>query len=106
MEGKPHVLVLGATGFVGRNLVAHLVQNNLANVTAVDKVLPNCSYLSPEEETLFEKANFLQKNLVNPGEYRRLNSNLSSSIIILSKLMFLFSPSLSCHCFYLERDWY
>lgn len=67
MEGKPYVLVLGATGFVGRNLVAYLVQNNLANVTAVDKVLPNCSYLNPEEESLFEKANFLQKNLVNPA---------------------------------------
>jgi nucleoside-diphosphate-sugar epimerase len=66
MEGKPNILVLGATGFVGRNLVSYLVSNNLANVTSVDKVLPNCAYLSPEEETIFERANFLQKNLVNP----------------------------------------
>jgi len=67
MEGKPNILVLGATGFIGRNLVEYLIANQLANVTAVDKVLPNCAYLSPEEEGLFEKANFLQKNLVNPA---------------------------------------
>eukprot|EP01087_Luapelamoeba_hula_P014150 TRINITY_DN409_c0_g1_i1.p1 TRINITY_DN409_c0_g1~~TRINITY_DN409_c0_g1_i1.p1 ORF type:complete len:367 (+),score=67.06 TRINITY_DN409_c0_g1_i1:277-1377(+) len=69
MEGdKPSVLVLGATGFIGRNLVRHLLSNNLANVTAVDKQLPNCAYLSQEEEALFnERANFVQKNLVNPA---------------------------------------
>jgi len=60
------VLVLGATGFIGRNLVTHLVKNNLANVTAVDKVFPNCAYLSKEEEAIFDKANFMQKNLVSP----------------------------------------
>jgi len=67
MEGKPNVLVLGATGFIGRNLVKYLIGNNLANVTSVDKVLPSLSYLSPEEEVVFEKANFLQKSLVNPA---------------------------------------
>jgi len=64
---KPSVLVLGATGFIGRNLVEYLISNNLATVTAVDKQLPNCAYLSPEEEKLFEQANFVQKNLVNPA---------------------------------------
>jgi len=64
---KPSVLVLGATGFIGRNLTEYLISNNLANVTAVDKQLPNCAYLSPEEEKLFEQANFVQKNLVNPS---------------------------------------
>jgi len=67
MEGKPYVLVLGATGFIGRNLVEYLIENDLAHVTAIDKVLPSLSYLSPKEERLFEKANFLQKNLVSPG---------------------------------------
>ena len=64
---KPTVLVLGATGFIGRNLVEYLISNNLAQVTAVDKQLPNCAYLSADEEKLFEQANFVQKNLVNPG---------------------------------------
>jgi len=68
MEGEvPSVLILGATGFIGRNLVTYLLSNNLAHVTAVDKQLPNCAYLSTEEEQLFEKANFSQKNLVNPA---------------------------------------
>jgi len=60
-------LVLGGTGFIGRNVVEYLVGNDLAEVTAVDKQLPNCAYLSPEEEALFEgKAHFLQKNLISP----------------------------------------
>ncbi|KAL6060380.1 NAD-binding domain 4 domain containing protein [Balamuthia mandrillaris] len=64
---QPSVLVLGATGFIGRNLVRYLLEDNKAKVTAVDKVLPNCAYLSKEEEELFEHANFQQKNLVNPA---------------------------------------
>jgi len=66
-ENRPSVLVLGATGFIGRNLVEFLISGNLATVTAVDKQLPNCAYLSSEEEALFERANFVQKNLVNPA---------------------------------------
>lgn len=69
---KPKVLVLGATGFIGRNLVRYLVANDKAEVTAVDKVFPNCAYLSKEEEAIFEKANFKQKNLVNPGHIASL----------------------------------
>jgi len=64
---KPNVLILGATGFIGRNLVEFLLSNGYANVVAVDKQLPNCAYLSAEEEKLFEQANFVQKNLVNPA---------------------------------------
>lgn len=61
------MLVLGGTGFIGRNLVKYLATNNLATVTAVDKQLPNCAYLSPDEEALFEgKVTFLQKNLISP----------------------------------------
>jgi len=63
---KPSVLVLGATGFIGRNLVDYIVKNNLATVTSVDKVLPETAYLSKEEESIFAKANFMQKNLVSP----------------------------------------
>jgi nucleoside-diphosphate-sugar epimerase len=67
MDGKPQVLVLGATGFIGRNVVRYLLENDLASVTSVDKVPANLSYLSPHEEALFEKANFMQKNLVSPA---------------------------------------
>ena len=87
---KPTVLVLGATGFIGRNLVEYLISNNLAQVTAVDKQLPNCAYLSADEEKLFEQANFVQKNLVNPG---RDNSFLYFFVVrILFSLTLFFSP--------------
>jgi len=63
---KPTVLILGATGFIGRALVSLLVKGDLAVVTTVDKTLPNCAYLSKEEEALFDKTTFMQKNLLQP----------------------------------------
>lgn len=88
MNDKPSVLVLGATGFIGRNLVDYLISNNLANVTAVDKQLPNCAYLSPEEEKLFEQANFVQKNLVNPGMFLVVEETRTYRIVTLNLLFF------------------
>jgi len=63
---KPTVLILGATGFIGRVLTSYLVSGDLAVVTTVDKTLPNCAYLSKEEEAIFEKTTFMQKNLLAP----------------------------------------
>eukprot|EP01088_Endostelium_zonatum_P021711 TRINITY_DN8754_c0_g1_i1.p1 TRINITY_DN8754_c0_g1~~TRINITY_DN8754_c0_g1_i1.p1 ORF type:complete len:364 (+),score=78.38 TRINITY_DN8754_c0_g1_i1:75-1166(+) len=63
---KPTVLILGATGFIGRALTAYLVKGELATVTTVDKTLPECAYLSKEEEALFAKTTFMQKNLLQP----------------------------------------
>jgi len=58
-------LVLGATGFIGRNLVKHLIDIG-DSVVSVDKVLPSTAFMSPLEEKLFEeKGNFVQKNLYN-----------------------------------------
>jgi len=82
MEGKPHVLVLGATGFIGRNVVRYLIENDLASVTSVDKVPPNLSYLSPHEESLFEKANFMQKNLVSPQSIASIWEGASFDYVI------------------------
>jgi nucleoside-diphosphate-sugar epimerase len=64
MDGKPSVLVLGATGFIGRNLVKYLVEGSLAQVTAVDKTPPNCAYLPKDEEKMMDDV-FVQKNLIN-----------------------------------------
>jgi nucleoside-diphosphate-sugar epimerase len=46
------VLVLGGVGFIGRNLVTYLVQNNIAAyIRVVDKVLPATAFLgSPHRE--------------------------------------------------------
>ncbi|KAJ3315288.1 hypothetical protein HDV04_003681 [Boothiomyces sp. JEL0838] len=49
-----NVLVLGGVGFIGRNFVAYLIENNLVNsVRVVDKVLPATAYLSAEHKKIF-----------------------------------------------------
>lgn len=63
---KPKVLVLGGCGYIGRNLVQHLVENELASfVRVVDKVLPIMAYFHPSIESLFEnpRVQFIQGDL-------------------------------------------
>lgn len=60
------VIVLGGTGFIGRNLVQYLVENNLAEkVRVADKVLPALAGLSAAQKAIFEsdKVEFKQVNL-------------------------------------------
>eukprot|EP00052_Salpingoeca_macrocollata_P030427 m.319486 g.319486 ORF g.319486 m.319486 type:complete len:363 (-) comp23189_c0_seq1:30-1118(-) len=60
----PSVLILGGVGFIGRNLVVYLVENELADVIRVaDKALPQTSYLTPRQKAAFEKVEFVQANL-------------------------------------------
>ncbi|KAI9326148.1 hypothetical protein DFJ73DRAFT_867078 [Zopfochytrium polystomum] len=71
----PKVLVLGGVGFVGRNFVAHLVKNNLADKIRVsDKALPATAYLSPSHKAVFEdpRVEFKQANLVNPAAIEKV----------------------------------
>ncbi len=72
MSDKPRVLILGGVGFVGRNLVKYLVQNNLVSKIAVaDKVLPDTAGLSAEELKLYKDENgvvvYKQANLAREG---------------------------------------
>jgi len=64
---KPRVLVLGGLGFIGRNLVRYLVQNDLVSKICVsDKVLPQVAFLNKAEKEIFEnsdKVSFIQANL-------------------------------------------
>jgi len=61
---KPNVLVLGGLGFIGRNLVAYLVENNLAaHVRVADKGLPALVGLSEKHAAIFEKVDCKQANL-------------------------------------------
>ena len=70
----PNVLILGGVGFIGRNLVSLLVENNLAAyIRVVDKVLPATAYLSDAHKKVFAdpKVEFKQANLVNAGKCTR-----------------------------------
>jgi nucleoside-diphosphate-sugar epimerase len=61
---KPRVLVLGGAGFIGRNLVQYLVQNDLTSkIRVADKALPALVSLSAEQKAIFDKIEFKQVNL-------------------------------------------
>ena len=67
---KPNVLILGGVGFIGRNLVQYLVENNLANqIRAVDKVLTSTANLGAGHAEAFNAPNVevMQANLTSVG---------------------------------------
>lgn len=69
MSDKPKVLILGGTGFIGRNLVRYLVQNNCCSlIRASDKNRPEMSWLSPAELEMYKAppVEYIMSNLVNP----------------------------------------
>jgi len=51
---KPRVIVLGGTGFIGKNFVQYLAENNLASkIRVADKVLPSFAGLTKKQEEIF-----------------------------------------------------
>jgi nucleoside-diphosphate-sugar epimerase len=61
---KPRVLVLGGTGFIGRNFVQFLVEGDLASkIRVADKMLPALAGLSESQKAIFSKVEFKQVNL-------------------------------------------
>ncbi|KAF9897273.1 hypothetical protein BX616_005888, partial [Lobosporangium transversale] len=72
MSPQPTVLVLGGVGFIGRNFVAYLVENNLASeIRVIDKVLPQTAYLNKRIQAAFEKVEFMQGNLSNAASIEK-----------------------------------
>jgi len=66
MNTKPAVLILGGVGFVGRNFVKYLVDNDLCSyIRVVDKVLPPTAFLGSIHQKAFENkiVEFKQGNL-------------------------------------------
>ncbi|XP_025419035.1 uncharacterized protein LOC112689508 [Sipha flava] len=64
------VLVLGGCGFIGRNMVKYLVDNNLASfIRVVDKVPPQIAWLNDDHKEAFQSSSveFHSANLINQG---------------------------------------
>nr|CAH7750083.1 unnamed protein product [Callosobruchus chinensis] len=67
---RPNVLILGGCGFIGRNLVGYLANNNLAStIRVVDKVPPQVAWLNKTHAEAFnnDSVEFKSANLINPG---------------------------------------
>jgi len=64
----PNVIILGATGFVGRNLLKACCDSQCFGwIRAVDKVFPQTAFLSPEHSACYNLPNvqFMQGNLTS-----------------------------------------
>ncbi|XP_015514980.1 uncharacterized protein YbjS isoform X1 [Neodiprion virginianus] len=67
-ETKPGVIVLGGCGFIGRNLVEYLLDNELVSyVRVIDKVPPQTAWLNKKHQRIFEHPllEFRSANLIN-----------------------------------------
>lgn len=70
---KPRVLVLGGVGFIGRNVVAHLVANDIASAIRVaDKVLPATAFLGSPHKEAFENTELV--------EFKQCNLNSTAGV--------------------------
>ena len=77
MAPQPTVLIFGGVGFIGRNFVAHLVENGLAGqIRVVDKVLPQTAYFNERFKSAFSKVNFVQGDLSNTSKWQQTKMKL------------------------------
>jgi len=71
---KPKVLVLGGVGFIGRNFVKYLLDNDLCSeIKVLDKVLPVTAFMSQEHRAAFEDPRVVckQANLSSPASIKK-----------------------------------
>jgi len=66
-SGKPSVIILGGCGFIGRNFVKYLIDNNLTSkIRVVDKSRPETSYFNPIHKAAFdnkEQVEYMQADI-------------------------------------------
>jgi len=66
MASKPNVLVLGGLGFIGRNFVEYLVNNNLAGkIRVADKGLPELVGLSKKQMEIIKNKDLVDTKQLN-----------------------------------------
>ncbi|XP_059140667.1 uncharacterized protein LOC131928611 [Physella acuta] len=69
------VLILGGSGFIGRNFVDYLVRNNLSKkIRVVDKVPPQMAWLNPRHAESFASpvVEFCHANLINKASAEKV----------------------------------
>jgi len=69
-----HILVMGATGFIGRHLVCFLLKKReVGKIVAADKRIIVLSHFSPQikKEWTSEKVQFVQADLANPNHLKQ-----------------------------------
>jgi len=73
---KPSVLVLGGCGFIGRNFVEFLIDNDLVSkIKIADKTLPALAFLEPKMKDLYKNSEiitFKQADLGKPDHMDRI----------------------------------
>lgn len=72
----PSVLILGGTGFIGRNLVQYLVENKLTNkIRVADKTLVIVAAMNAEHKAIFDQkeiVEYKQADLANDSHIKRI----------------------------------
>lgn len=83
MSDKPSVLILGGTGFIGRNLVSMLVTNDMcSSIVVADKNMPLTSFFCKEHLTPFankELVKFKQSDLTKAVHVNKVFNEMDVS---------------------------
>ncbi|KAH3716248.1 hypothetical protein DPMN_058967 [Dreissena polymorpha] len=96
---KPKILILGGTGFIGRNFVLFLVKNDLASKIRVsDKVPPPMAWMNSVHKEAFANpvVEFKHANLINPVSV--------SNVFTLDEGNFDFAVNLAAETKYGQSD--
>lgn len=75
MSHKKNILILGAAGFLGSNMVKRALQEDNVSVTAVDSLDPDLYSTADNLKEVMESITFLQKDVTDPKVLREIIPN-------------------------------